>query len=183
MSVNVYALAAVFDSPDEIIKAAAAVRDSKYSDFDVHTPYPIHGMDHAMGLKPTKVPWVTLTFGLIGLSTAVAIQTGMMTIDYQQNIGGKPIWPLPGFVPIIFELTVLFATLTSVFFMLVFFCKLPYNNDPLHDTPYMKDISADCFGLIIRAKDSAFEFDEVQQFLQSLKPQRIEAITPFAEGN
>ncbi|PCJ60522.1 MAG: hypothetical protein COA79_08090 [Planctomycetota bacterium] len=173
---KIYAVSAIFEKPDEIMHAARKVRDSEYSKFDVHTPYPVHGMDHAMGLKPTKVPYVTLVFGLLGLAAAFTLQTGIMAGDYKINIGGKPFFSLPAFMPIMFELTVLFATLATVFFMVTIFCKLPQNSLPLHDTDYMKAVMRDKFGVTIEASDENFNEEKVRKFLEKIGSNKVETI-------
>lgn len=162
---KIYAVTAIFDTPDAIMSAAAKVRDSEYSKFDVHTPYPVHGMDHAMGLKPTKVPFVTLICGLIGLTIAFTLQTSIMFGDYRLNVGGKPFFSLPAFVPIMFECTVLVLAHSTVFFMLTLFNKLPINNCPLHDTDYSRAIMCDKFGVAIEARDENFSEEKVKSFL------------------
>lgn len=173
---KIYAISALFDTPDSIIEAAKKVRDSEYSKFDVHTPYPVHGMDHAMGLPPTKVPFVTLVCGLIGLTFAFSLETGVMVGDYRINIGGKPFFSLPAFIPIMWECTVLFLAHSTVFFMLTFFNKLPVTNNPLHDTDYLKAVMCDKYGVTIESRDEHFDEAKVKAFLAKIGGRNVEAI-------
>lgn len=173
---KVYSVTALFDTPDEIMSAATKVRDAGYIKFDVHTPYPVHGMDHAMGLSQTKVPFITLIFGLLGLTIAFCLQTGVMAWDYKLNVGGKPFFSLPAFVPIMFELTVLIGCLATVGFMLAVFNKLPNNNSPLHDTEFMRAVMCDKFGVTIESADEKFSEAGAKKFLESIGGKGIETI-------
>lgn len=173
---KLYGIAATFKSPDEIIKAAKTVSDSNYIHFDVNTPYPIHGMDAAMKIKPSKLGFVTLLMGLAGATIALLLMYFTMSVEYPIVIGGKPFFALPAFIPITFELTVLLATLSTVGVMIALFFRLPDNQHPLHDTEYMKQVSADKFGLVIEAEDEKFNETEVLSLLKKLNPLTTELI-------
>jgi mono/diheme cytochrome c family protein len=176
MSKKLYSYSALFDTPDDIIRAAKAVSEKGYTKFDVNTPYPVHGMDAAMKLPPSKLGFVTLFAGLGGMSLALLMMGWMMAIDYPIIIGGKPFFPLPAFIPITFELTVLLATLTTVGALLFFFFKLPNNKHPLHDTNYMKNVSSDKYGICIEAVDPKFNEGEIKELFASLHASVIEPI-------
>ncbi|MBW7874981.1 MAG: DUF3341 domain-containing protein [Candidatus Cloacimonetes bacterium] len=190
---KLHSITALFDTPDSIMHAAEAVRDAGYQKFDVNTPYPLHGMDDAMGLKPTLLPFTTLFFGLTGLAIAVGFQwyTSGDSIGaisgttlglpywlerYPLVIGGKPLFSLPAFVPVMFELTVLLAALGTVACLIAIFCKLPANGHPLHDSRYMEATSCDRFGLCIEASDPLFDEAKVKAFLEKLGGKDIELI-------
>jgi hypothetical protein len=96
---------AEFETPDAIIHAAEAVRDAGYEKWDVHTPYPVHGMDAAMGLKDSRLGWIVLACGLTGVTAAITMIQWMNGYDYPLVIGGKPPDAIPTMVPIMFELT------------------------------------------------------------------------------
>ena len=176
MTEKLYSYAALFDTPNDIIHAAKVVSERGYTKFDVNTPYPVHGMDAAMKLPPSKLGFVTLFAGLGGMSLALLMMGWMMGIDYPIIIGGKPFFPLPAFIPITFEITVLLATLTTVAALLFFFFKLPNNKHPLHDTNYMKNVSSDKYGICIEAIDPKFNETEVKELLTSLHASLIEPI-------
>lgn len=103
-----------FDNPSDLIEATKKVREQNYESFDCFTPYPIHGLDQIQGLKRSPLPWVTMTAGLTGFFCAILLQGWTSVIDWPLNVGGKPMWSWPAFVPIFFELTVLFAGLATV---------------------------------------------------------------------
>jgi mono/diheme cytochrome c family protein len=173
---KLYAVTALFDTPDQIIHAAEKVSGSGYTEFDVNTPYPVHGMDRAMKLKPSKLGFVTLFFGLSGAAFALLFMFWALSIDYPMIIGGKPFFAMPAFIPITFEVTVLLATLSTVIGMLTFFFKYPENNHPLHDTEYMKNVSLDKFGICILASDKSFEESKVKELLRSTGGKNIQAV-------
>ncbi len=176
MSEKLYSYTALFNSPNEIIHAAKVVAEKGYTKFDVNTPYPVHGMDDAMKLPPSKLGFVTLFAGLGGIVLALLMMGWMMGIDYPVVIGGKPFFPLPAFIPITFEITVLLATLTTVAALLFIFFKLPNNKHPLHDTNYMKNVSSDKYGIYIEAVDPIFNENEVKELFKNLHAFVVEPI-------
>lgn len=163
-----YAVTAVFRTPDAVLHAADEVKKAGYTRFDVHTPYPVHGLDRAMGLAPSKLGYFALAFGLLGAASAIGLITWITLVDYPLVIGGKPFWSWPAFVPVSFELTVLLASVLSTITMIVLYFRFPNNSHPLHDTPYMKAVSADRFGITIEAEDPQFEEAKVRSFLAAL---------------
>ncbi|MFH0991855.1 MAG: quinol:electron acceptor oxidoreductase subunit ActD [bacterium] len=168
-----YAITALFDTPDEITHAAEAVSSAGYSRFDVNTPYPLHGMDLAMKSKPSKLGYFALVFGAMGALTAISFISWVTLQDYPLVIGGKPFWSWPAFVPISFELTVLLASVLSTVTMIVLYFKFPNNTHPLHDTPYMKRVSANRFGIYIEAEDPKFNQKEIDALFKSLGSKEI----------
>lgn len=173
---TLYSYSALFDTPNQIIKAAKKVAEKGYTKFDVNTPYPVHGMDEAMKLKPSKIGFVTLFFGLSGAILAILMTGWMMGIDYPIVIGGKPFFPFPAFIPITFEITVLLATVSTVGALIFFFFKLPNNKHPLHDTNYMKSVSSDKYGINIEASDPKFDLAEIKNLFIELGAKNVEPI-------
>jgi hypothetical protein len=104
---------ALFDDDDVLMSSVKAVRAKGYKIAEVFTPFPVHGLDKAMGLKETRIAIAAFLYGVLGLSTAIAMTYYMMVVDWPQNIGGKPSFTwgenMPAFAPIMFELTVFFA--------------------------------------------------------------------------
>lgn len=193
MSRRIHSVVALFHSPDDIIHAAEKTVAAGYREFDVHTPYPLHGMDQAMKLKGTKLPYVSLVFALLGFTIALGAQwwmngdplSGISAASlglpawlerYPFVIGGKPLFSLPAFVPIMFELTVLLCALATVASLIMFFCNLPANAHPLHDTDYMRSVSSNGFGICIEASDPTFEEEKVKTFLKDMGGQDIQSI-------
>lgn len=180
---KIYGITALFKSPDEIISAAKKVADAGFTKFDVNTPYPVHGMDRAMKLKPSKLGFVTLVFGLSGAAIALLFMYWTMSVDYPMVIGGKPFFALPAFIPVTFEVTVLLATVMTVISMLAIFFGLPRNSHPLHDTNYMKKVSKDHYGIVIESGDPKFDELKMKEFLGTLNPVSIELVHyPVEEG-
>lgn len=167
-------MAAFFDRPDELMQAAAFARLAKYTKYDAFSPFPIHGMDHAMGLGPSWIPWVTFGAGSAGFLTANALEFGMMTFNWPMIVGGKSFAPWPAFIPIMFELTVLLAGITTVIVMLIAAgCfRKPRIIDP--------DITNDRFVLWISAEDKTFDIEKVKAFMESLDPVEVRTITKGA---
>jgi mono/diheme cytochrome c family protein len=150
------------------MQAVAATVKAGYTRYDVHAPYPIHGMERAMKMKTSPLGYFALAFGLMGGVGAVALMTWVTLVDYPLVIGGKPFWSWPAFVPVAFELTVLLAAVLTVVAMIVVFFKFPNNSHPLHDTPYMKRVSTDGYGICIEAADPLFDEGKVRAFLGSV---------------
>ncbi|MBI5020412.1 MAG: DUF3341 domain-containing protein [Ignavibacteriales bacterium] len=170
---QLYSITALFDSPDAIIKAASETSKAGYTKYDVNTPYPVHGMDGAMQLKPSRLGFFALAFGLLGAVLAIGLMTWVTLIEYPLVIGGKPFWSWPAFVPVSFELTVLLASVLSIVAMIVIYFKFPNNSHPLHDTKYMKAVSSDKFGINIQVDDPKFNEKVITEFFKSLGSKEI----------
>ncbi len=164
-------LVAVFAHPGEILDAAAKARDKKFERWDVFTPFPVHGMDAAMGLGRSWIPWVTFFAAMAGLTTALAIQIGTMTVDWPMNIGGKPLLPWPSFMPITFELSVLFSGLATAFIMLLSAGLPTMKPKVVHP-----GISTDKFALYISAADPQYDAAATREFLEGLGPIEVQEV-------
>src|SRR6185437_9911152 len=115
--VELVGLMAEFRDVDAIMTGARGVRSAGFTRWDVHSPFPIHGIDAAIGIKPTVLPWLVLAGGLSGAAGGLLLQWYCNAYDYKFMISGKPYWSLAANIPIIFECTVLLASLTAVFGM------------------------------------------------------------------
>ena len=124
-------IAAFFDDEKSFLKAAKTVRDIK--GIDAISPYPVHGLEEILRIKRSWIPWVTFIFGLLGLFAGLALTWYTSVVSWPLVIGGKPLFSLPAFIPIIFECTILFGALTSVA-ALFYACDLPRINPPVLDT-------------------------------------------------
>ena len=104
---------AIYTDDDLLLQAVKQVRDARYHIAEIYSPFPVHGLDKAMGLEPTRLAIASFIYGLIGMAVAILMMNYIMIVDWPQDIGGKPSFSflqnLPAFVPIIFELTVFFA--------------------------------------------------------------------------
>jgi hypothetical protein len=172
----IYGVTGLFNKPNDIIKAAKAVAEKGYKKWDVNTPYPVHGMDQAMKLKPSTMGFFALGLGLTGTFTALFFIWWTMVHDYPIVIGGKPFFAFPAFIPVMFEVTVIMATIGSVLSMLFVFFKVPNNSHPLHDTDYMKACTSDHFGVCLEAKDPNFDEAEARALLESLGASNVTTV-------
>ncbi len=171
-----YGYTGLFDTPDEIIEAAEKTADEGFQKYDVHTPYPVHGMDAAMKLKPSKLPYIALAVGLSALFVMFIFMYWMTTIDYPVIVGGKPFFSFPAWVPVLFEITVLSASIGTVVTMIAIFFKFPNISHPLHDTDFIRSVTSDKYGISIEAEDPKFDEEYVRSFLASIGAKSITAI-------
>jgi mono/diheme cytochrome c family protein len=181
MAKPLYSITALFDSPEALIHAVEETVRSGYTKYDVHSPYPIHGIERAMRLRTSPLGFFALAFGVLGAVGAVGLMTWVSLYDYPLVIGGKPLWSWPAFVPVAFELTVLAASVLTVVTMIVLYFRFPNNSHPLHDTPYMKRVSSDGFGISIQADDPSFEEHAVRDFFARVHGTDVSAVYYDAE--
>lgn len=164
---GLFGLLVEFDEPDRLVEACRRVRDEGFEKWDAHTPFPIHGMDRAMGIRPTRLPLLILAGGLTGLSLALLMQWWMNAVDYPFLISGKPLFGLPANIPVTFELTVLLSALTA-FFGLWGSNGMPRLYHPVFKSERFRRASADRFFIVLEASDARFELKRTQEFAESL---------------
>lgn len=157
-------LMAEYADVNAVVSAAHSVRKAGYSRWDVHTPFPIHGIDPVMGIRPTGLPWLVLLGGLFGLFGGMWLQWYTNAHDYPVLISGKPLWSLPANIPVIFECTVLCASLTAVFGMLGL-NRLPTLYNPLFKSDRFRRVTNDRFFIVIDASDSKFDEPSAMKLL------------------
>lgn len=172
---QVYGLLAEFSDPGALLHAAEAVRENGYRHFDTHSPFPIHGMDDAMGLGNSKVGYFTFAGGVTGFVVAYLLQWWTAAVDYPLNISGKPFFAVEPSVPIMFELTVLFAAFGAVAGMLAL-NGLPRPYNPLFYSERFEGASDDRFFLHIAASDDQFDAEDTARMLRSLGAYHIELV-------
>lgn len=169
---------AEFESAHDVLHAAEKVRDAGYSKWDVHTPFPVHGMDRAMGLGDSRLGWIVITAAVAGLTTAFVMMHWMNGVDYVLIVGDKPggaPGTLPSMVPIMFELTVLFSAFGAVFGMLGM-NRLPQHNHPVFESDRFRSASDDKFFISIEAADPKFDVDKTRALLEKAHPSHVEVI-------
>ena len=166
---TVYGLAAEFSSAAALFNAAEKIRDAGFKRWDVHTPFPVHGMDKAMGLGKSWLSAVVLCGGLTGLLTAALLEFVPSSIIYPTVVHGKPTnWAtVPAFVPIFFELTILFSAFSTVSALLVM-NKLPRWNHPMFNWERFKKATDNGFFLVIEARDPKFSETKTRQLLEQI---------------
>ncbi len=168
-SAPLHGLLAEYDNPTALVRAAEKVRDAQYEHWDTYTPFPIHGMDPAMGIKPTVLPWIVFWAGLTGCVVGVGFQYWTSVIDYPWVISGKPFWSIAANVPIAFETTVLFSALTTLGAMLAL-NGLPHPSHPLDLKRRFAKVTDDRFFLLIEARDKKFDATDTRALLESTHP-------------
>ena len=160
-----YGLLAEYDTPGELVDAAKKVRDAGYTAFDCYSPFPVHGIDEAMGIKRTILPLLIFGGGFAGAVGGVALQWYCNAYNWGWNISGKPIWSLPANIPIAFETTILFAVLTA-FFGMWMLNKLPQVWHPFFRIERFGRVTDDAFLLGIEAGDKRFDLDGTAKLLR-----------------
>ncbi|GIW00437.1 DUF3341 domain-containing protein [Roseiflexus sp.] len=172
---TLYGLIAEFDDAEALLAAAEKTRDAGYKQFEAYTPMPIHGLDEAVGYRGTRLPWVIFGAGLLGASGMFALQTWINLVEYPLNIGGRPLFSWPAFIPATFEGMVLLSAFAAVFGMIAA-CGLPRPYHPVFNAPNFERASVDRFFLCIEAADPKFELKQTRQFLESLGPLAVSTV-------
>ncbi len=186
---QIVGLVAEYDNVTDVTVAAEKVRDGGYKFWDVHSPFPIHGIDAAMGVKSTILPWLVLGAGLTGCVFGISMTAWINAFSikppapfdwtnlqgYQFLISGKPLWSFPANVPVIFECTVLFSALTAVFGMLLL-NKLPMLYNPLFKLKNFRRATSDRFFIVIDAGDANYDEHKTLELLKSTKPLTVETV-------
>lgn len=172
---------AEFGTAYAVLHAAERVRDAGYKNWDTHTPFPVHGMDKAMGLGQSKLGPIVFVAAMTGTTVAFTMMWWMNGIDYPLVIGGKPGYSLPSQIPIMFELTVLFSAFASVFGMFAL-NKLPRHHHPLFNSERFAACSDDKFFVAIETDDPKFDLEKTQKLLEQCHADHVELVYDDNEG-
>jgi mono/diheme cytochrome c family protein len=166
---------AEFETVDQILHAASEIRKAGFTRWDCHTPFPVHGLDDAMGVRPTRLPWLILLMGATGVGCAQLMQHWMNGVDYPMIISGKPLISWPSSIPVTFEMMVLFAAFTAFFAMWIA-NDLPRWFHPLLRKPRFARATNDRFFVSIEARDPQFDAQRTAEFLKRLHPASVELV-------
>jgi Protein of unknown function (DUF3341) len=170
-----YAIMAEFDNPADILHAAQKVREDGYRYWDVFTPFPIHGMDRAMGISNSKVGWFSFIGGCLGYTTGMLMIWFMNDVDYPIVIGGKPMFsPFAAFPPS-YELTILFGSFGALLGML-FLNRLPRLHHPLLKNGRFALATRDRFFVVIESSDPKYSEAETRRLLETIGSKHIELV-------
>lgn len=152
----------VYDDENHLLRATNSLRKAGIPIFDIFTPYAVHGLDEAMGIKRSRLPYVCFLAGMLGLLLAIGFQTWVFTLDWPLNVGGKPFNAFPAFMPVAFELTVLIAGLSTV---AAFFIKSRLYPGA---TPILLDLATtdNHFVLAIEKKDASLDVERVEKIMR-----------------
>ncbi len=175
MSTKTWGLLAEFETAQEIYAACEKMRDEGFSKWDAHTPFPVHGLEKAMGLPASPLPWLILASAVSGTIGAFALEAWVSKWAYPLVISGKPLLSWPAFVPVAFEVTILLGAAAAVFGMLAI-NGLPRLHHPLFNSERFKAASDDRFFISIEAIDPKFDDSETRDFLEGLGAHHIEVV-------
>jgi hypothetical protein len=170
-----YGVLAEFATPGELYHACERVRDAGFTRWDAHTPFPVHGLSKAMGLRRSTLPWIVLVMALTGAALGFILQWWVHTTAYPLVISGKPFFTWPAFIPITFEVSVLFGALGAVFGMFGL-NKLPMHHHPLFKSKVFERASDDTFFISIESWDPRFDPSGTATLLKSLGARSVELL-------
>jgi hypothetical protein len=173
---NLFGLLAEFETAPAVHRACERVRDAGYTRWDAHAPFAVHGLDKAMGLKRSRLPFIALAAGLGGAGAAMLLQWFISAVDYPLVISGKPFFSWPSFVPVTFEFGVLMAAIGAVLGMLLL-NRLPQLYHPLFHSRRFERATDDRFFISIEARDPRFDRLKTAEFLKELGAVHVEPIT------
>jgi hypothetical protein len=174
---TLYGLMASFDQPEDVLEATRRAHDAGYRRMEAYTPFPVEGLNEALGYGHTRLPMIVLTGALAGGIGGFLMQYWMTVIDYPLNIGGRPYFSWPAYIPATFELTILLGSFSAVIGMLAL-NGLPQPYHPVFNVPQFRVASRDGFFLCIEAVDPKFDVAETKQFLESLNPRGVFEVEP-----
>lgn len=173
--VAIWGLVAEFDTPGQILHAADRLYAEGYRDMDGHTPFPVHGLDQALRQGRSLVPYLVLGGGVTGCLGALLLQWWTSAIDYPLVISGKPLFSLPAFIPVTFELTVLLSAF-GAFFGMFLLNKLPRPHHPVFGYKRWAGATDDKFLLSVAATDGRFDLERLPKRLEELGGRYIEMV-------
>lgn len=180
---RVYGVVASYDTPEELLRAANRVREAGYTHTDALTPFPVHGMVEALGIKKSRMAALVFAGACVGFTVGLSLQYWVSAVAYPHIISGRPYFSWPNFIPIIFECTVLVAGLTAFIGMLVR-NNLPRPYHPVFSSRLAEDATTSKFVLVIEATDPKFRLDATQSLLKVTGAEEVEVtmFDPADEG-
>ena len=172
---NTFGLLAEFDTPRDLYHACEKVRDEGFSRWDAHTPFAVHGLDTAMGLKSSIMPWIVLVCGLTGTIGGFLMQTWVHIEAYPLIISAKPLWAWQAYIPVTFECGVLFASFGAVFGMF-HVNRLPTFYHPVFNSDRFAAVTDDKFFISIEAADPQYDEARTRSLLEEAGAKHIEVL-------
>lgn len=166
--------AGIFLEESQVIKAAYKMREMGFTKFDAITPYPVHGMEEACAIKRSWLPYVTLVAALVGLASSLLLTWWTSAVNWAVNVGGKPFFSLPAFIPIIFEITVLFAALASVAALFVV-AGMPRMDPPVIDP----DLTSHKFAIFVPHNDTGYDEARLEQAFRELGVSEVKKVMEY----
>ncbi len=176
-SIKLHGLIAEFDYPQDLSAAAKKAYEAGYRTMEAYSPFPIHHLHEHLGITKTRIPLAVLCGGIIGCATGLGMQYFASVINYPLNVGGRPMFSWPSFIPITFEVTVLFAAFAA-FLSMLGSNGFPRPYHPVFNAKNFERASRDGFFLCIAAEDKIFDLNKTQAFLKSLNPKEVSEVWP-----
>ncbi len=177
-----YGLIAEFNNEHEVVEAAKKVKSAGYTKTDAFSPFPMHAIDHALGIWDPRIKWFIFCGGLFGCIFGFSMQSYISAIDYPLNVGGRPMISWPQFIPVTFECTILGAALTAVFGMMAL-NGLPQLYHPVFSVPGFERASQDKFFLYIESKDPKFQLEATKKLLEELGPNAVSIVEDMRDDH
>jgi hypothetical protein len=174
---GIYGAVAEFDSPERLLQAAERVRDAGYTRVDALTPFPVHGIIDALGVRHSRMSGLVLAGGATGFCIGLGLQYWVSAVAYPHIVSGRPFFSWPNFVPVIFECTVLAAALTGFVGMLAR-NNLPRPYHPLFAAPRVEGSTTHTFMIVVEAADPKFDAEGTLAFLRGLGADHA-ALAPY----
>lgn len=174
MAKQVGGLAAIFLDEHKTVAAAARCREAGLKKFDAITPFPVHGMEEAVGIRRSILPYFTFGGGVVGLCVGLWFTIWTSAVSWPINVGGKPFNSLPAFIPVCFELTVLFAALTSLA-AFGYMCNLPKIDPPMIDP----DLSSHKFAIYVPSDDHGYDAAKLEQMFKDLGAAEVKKVAVY----
>lgn len=163
----------IFDDPVVTLAAVKRLKAEGFHIDDVHSPFPVHGMHEALGMRESRLPWATLVGGSVGLVIAIFLQTWTHSVDWPLNIGGKSLLAIPAIIPVCFELTVLIAAFATVGTLLARSKLTPSLAEARPKLQPIDGVTDDRFVVLVAERDGSFSVDEFDRICDELNPKEV----------
>jgi hypothetical protein len=181
MSDRTFAVVGLFHNATDLMAAIPPVRARRLGTVEAYTPYPIHGIEAALGLRRSPIGGMVMVAGILGCVTALFFQWWMSAVDYPIVVGGKALFSWQAFVPIMFEVTVLFATFTAGLGMLLLLNKLPFFGHPMLSSQAIAGVTRDKFALAVEADNGTLDVEAAKAALRAAGAAALEVLFVPAE--
>ena len=185
---RVFSVLGLFDSASQLMEAIPEIKAKVSAPLEAYSPFPIHGIDKALGLRKSPIAGMVLIMGIIGAIAGIGFELWTSGVDYPQMTAGKPYFSWEAFIPISFELMVLFACFTAGLGMLLLLNRLPFFRHPMLQSKAMAHITRDKFALAVESGRDAVDVDAIASMLVQAGAQSVEvlqapeAISPASPG-
>lgn len=173
---RLYGLLAQFDTARALYHACERVREAGITRWDAHSPFPVHGLEKAMGLRPSVLPYLVLGAALCGIAGAMGLQGWVHAVEYPLVISGKPYFSWQAFVPVTFEVTILFSAAAAVLGML-HLSRLPRHHHPLFRSERFERVTDDAFFISIETADPKFDAARTRALLEEAGAVHVEEVS------